>query len=120
MFLASRTLYRRPAGEPRNALGHRRMRGEEAAEARPAQEKRNDKKVRGRWRGLHVELLGVGVELLQRAGQSVWVSGHMSSRGVRLVFPGAGNGKLDEHSRKGSENEHENSTATQAAAAAVS
>ncbi len=63
---------------------------------------------------------GVSVELLQRAGQSVGVSGDVSPGGVRLVFPGPGNGQLDEGSRNGSENEHENPTAAQAAAAAVS
>src|SRR5664279_55202 len=97
----------RSPSEPLDALGDRRMGGEQVREADPAEQRRNDEEVRVRWRSLHWDALRTGIELFQRASQSIGITGELCAGGVGLVFTRPGYGELDQGSRDGSEDQHQ-------------
>src|SRR5271163_1736279 len=87
-------LHGSPAGEPLYTAGHGRMGGKEISEARPADKRGDDKQVGGRGRSLHRQAFGVGIELLQSAGEGVRISCDMRPGGIGLILPGPGDGQL--------------------------
>src|ERR1700677_4632441 len=110
-------LHGSPAGEPLYTAGHRRMGGKEISKARTADKGRDDKQVRGRSRSLHGQAFGVGIELLQCAGQGVRISCDMRPGGIGFVFPGPGDGQLNKGRSDGGENKHEQTAAIHTAPA---
>ena len=64
---------RRTSGQPLDALGNRRMGGEQAAEAHP-QQWLDDEQMRRRWRGFHGHTARISVELGQSAGQRIRIA----------------------------------------------
>jgi len=104
-----------PPGEPLDALGDGRMSREQIREADPAEQRRNDEEVRVRWRSLHWDALRTGIELFQRASQSIGITGELCAGGVGLVFARPGYGELDQGRRDGSEDQHQQRNETTAA-----
>src|SRR6202035_5862540 len=93
---------------------------EQAAEIH-SQEWLNDEQMRVRRAGLHRRTAGVGVEVLQGAGQGGGIAGEMGACGVGLILAGTRHGKLDQACCNWGYDQHEKCGHTSAfAAVAVS